>query len=64
MRSLPSMPQASPVRGAGGRCGGCEFAFSFRNFTIDYIVPRSKDGSDRYENLQLLCGDPEGRVDP
>ncbi len=38
-----------------GRCGGCKFMFPFRNFTIDHKVPRSKGGSDHYENLQLLC---------
>ena len=25
------------------------------NFTIDNVVPQSKDGTDHIDNLQLLC---------
>ena len=39
-----------------GKCNGCEVLFPFRNMTIDHIIPRSKDGTDDPENLQLLCG--------
>ena len=39
-----------------GRCAGCRTSFSFRNFTIDHIVPQSKGGTDHFDNLQLLCG--------
>ena len=38
-----------------GLCNGCWQGFQFRNFTIDHIVPRSKGGTDHFENLQLLC---------
>ena len=39
-----------------GICGGCEIHFPFRNLTIDHKVPRSKGGTDHFENLWLLCG--------
>ncbi len=39
-----------------GKCHGCEYPFHFRNMTIDHITPRSRGGTDRIENLQLLCG--------
>ena len=39
-----------------GRCGGCRVTFPFRNFTIDHVIPQSQGGSDRFDNLQLLCG--------
>ena len=39
-----------------GLCGGCEIFFPFRNLTIDHKVPRSKGGTDHFENLWLLCG--------
>lgn len=38
-----------------GKCGGCGFAFEFRNLQIDHIVPMVNGGPDRLENLQLLC---------
>ena len=39
-----------------GKCNGCEYPFNFRNMTIDHITPRSRGGTHRIENLQLLCG--------
>ena len=38
-----------------GKCGGCGFAFEFRNLQMDHIVPVASGGADRFENLQLLC---------
>jgi len=39
-----------------GNCNGCLAHFPFRNMTVDHIVPRSRGGTDHFENLQLLCG--------
>ena len=39
-----------------GRCNGCRSEFPIRNFTIDHIIPENRGGTDRIENLQLLCG--------
>ena len=36
-------------------CLGCFETFKRRNLTVDHIIPRSKGGSDKPENLQLLC---------
>ena len=38
-----------------GKCNGCHYLFHYRNLTVDHIVPKSKDGTDHIENLQLLC---------
>ena len=38
-----------------GRCGGCGMNFPYRNFTIDHKIPRSKGGTDDFDNLWLLC---------
>ena len=39
-----------------GVWGGCEIHFPFRNLTIDHKIPRSRGGTDHFENLWLLCG--------
>ncbi|MYB66008.1 hypothetical protein F4X73_15060 [Candidatus Poribacteria bacterium] len=39
-----------------GKCNGCQYLLPIRNLTIDHIVPRSADGTDDIDNLQLLCG--------
>lgn len=38
-----------------GRCNGCQVLFPFRNMTVDRIVSQKYGGTDRIENLQLLC---------
>ena len=38
-----------------GVCVGCDTHFPFKVMEVDHILPRSKGGSDHYENLQLLC---------
>ena len=38
-----------------GLCAGCRVLFPFRDMTVDHVVPRSRGGSGRRENLQLLC---------
>lgn len=38
-----------------GRCAICEQPFDVDALTIDHVVPRSKGGSHRMRNLQLLC---------
>jgi len=38
-----------------GKCAGCNYHFSFRNMTIDHILPQARGGTDRKGNLQLLC---------
>ena len=40
----------------GGKCVGCRHDFQLRNLEVDHIHPRSKGGTDDFENLQLLCG--------
>jgi len=39
-----------------GSCRGCEERFDLRHFHLDHITPRSESGSNKIENLQLLCG--------
>ncbi|MCY3780300.1 MAG: DNA methyltransferase [Chloroflexi bacterium] len=38
-----------------GVCAGCDTHFPFKVMEVDHVLPRSKGGSDHYENLQLLC---------
>ena len=39
----------------GGYCNGCKEHFNPKGLTIDHIVPTSQDGTEDFENLQLLC---------
>ncbi len=38
-----------------GKCNACKEELSIKNFEVDHIIPRSKNGADTYENFQLLC---------
>ena len=38
-----------------GRCGGCIERFGQRHLEVDHIVPFSNDGSELFDNKQLLC---------
>ena len=39
-----------------GYCKGCGKHFEIDNITIDHIIPVSRGGDNRRDNLQLLCG--------
>lgn len=57
-----SRPKCTPrekkalFREQGGICNGCRKKFVIGNLTVDHKnKPFSQGGSDRFDNLQLLC---------
>lgn len=38
-----------------GKCNGCSNEYEVKDLSIDHIKPKGKGGSDKTENLQLLC---------
>ena len=38
-----------------GICAGCDTHFPFKIMEVDHILPRSRGGTDHFDNLQLLC---------
>jgi 5-methylcytosine-specific restriction endonuclease McrA len=36
--------------------GDCGRRIPYDQMTIDHIIPKSKGGTDRWPNLQLMCG--------
>lgn len=39
-----------------GDCPGCGNHYRVKDFHIDHIIPVASGGTDKFENLQLLCG--------
>ena len=40
-----------------GHCAYCGCDLDFYDFEIDHLIPKSKGGSGRFENLQPCCRD-------
>ena len=38
-----------------GRCNGCREMFPYQFMEVDHILPKSKGGTDAFQNLQVLC---------
>lgn len=38
-----------------GICQGCGTSLSFKEATLDHIIPKSRGGADGIENLQIMC---------
>ena len=38
-----------------GKCKGCNEIFPYQFMEVDHILPKSKGGTDEFENLQVLC---------
>jgi len=38
-----------------GVCLGCDTHFPFKVMEVDHVLPKSRGGTDHFENLQLLC---------
>ncbi len=38
-----------------GKCNGCQTLFPFRSMTVNYVIAKSKGGTDAPDNLQVLC---------
>ena len=39
----------------GGKCNQCGQGFGLRHLNVDHITPVTRGGSQRMDNLQLLC---------
>lgn len=55
-KSMPRRRQHLYYMYGQNRCPGCKERKSYEDMTVDHIIPRSKGGTDRWENLQLMCG--------
>lgn len=38
-----------------GVCLGCDTHFPFKVMEVDHVLPKSRGGTDHFDNLQLLC---------
>lgn len=47
----------SVILDSGGKCGWCACALLKQDFEIDHIIPLTRQGSNRADNLALTCPD-------
>lgn len=38
-----------------GFCAGCDTHFPFKVMEVDHVLPKSRGGTDHFDNLQFLC---------
>ena len=57
MAELPESLRVQVEERAGGRCEYClsPREFDSSDFSLDHIVPRSRGGSDEFDNLAYCC---------
>jgi 5-methylcytosine-specific restriction endonuclease McrA len=47
----------------GDRCRRCDASGAIQRLYVHHIVPRAQGGTDRYENLMLVCQSCHGKLE-
>lgn len=54
-KCMSSEQKAKMWEAQGHKCNGCRHCFPTHGLEYDHIMPKSRGGSDNWDNMQLLC---------